>query len=296
MADDESSGSDLDEEEHPMTFNRREIETLENLLQSAEKYVGREDSIHSDSDSSIQADNINISQNIEELSPFIINRDDHPPTEANNQAETQSQVRMSNYTFASLERDMRSADTTSISLSILMEILLNGAPILTFFTKTQIDGECGIPIKFWITVLICLISANITQKLILLTIVRFCRRSRFVYSIISTGVVYFCLCTWLFYGNALFYSKMNNCVTNPETSRMAHLMIFFLGIGYVHMAYGIAYAILLPQAVMKYFFLQKLERKANQEIIQISESLNRVGFDPTIHKYETTCAICMNDF
>ena len=41
LADDESSGTDDDhDEEHPMTFNKDEIETLDRLLKDAEKYVG----------------------------------------------------------------------------------------------------------------------------------------------------------------------------------------------------------------------------------------------------------------
>lgn len=39
-----------------------------------------------------------------------------------------------------------------------------------------------------------------------------------------------------------------------------------------------------------------MQAKADREILQVSESLNRVGFDPLTHKYESTCAICLLDF
>ena len=141
-----------------------------------------------------------------------------------------------------------------------------------------------------------LISAGILQKFILLGIIRCCKDVRFLFSIVTTGIIYFSLCTWLVYGNYMYFSSQNDCQAREETSPMAQLMLFFISVGYLQILYGLTYAYLMPQAIMRYFFLQSLERKANQEILQVSESLNRVGFDPLVHKYESTCAICLLDF
>ena len=156
---------------------------------------------------------------------------------------------------------MRSADTTAIVLSILLDILLTGAPVTVYVKKFNGDftGDCGIPLRMWLFVNVILIAVSILQKLILLTIVRCCRKNRFIYSIISTGIVYFAMCTWLFYGNIIFYSKANDCTELPETKALAHLMLFFLSIGYIPMIYAVVYAVLLPQAVMKYLFLRDLD-------------------------------------
>ena len=61
----------------------------------------------------------------------------------------------------------------------------------------------------------------------------------------------------------MFYSELNDCKENPSTLRLVQIMFFFLTIGYVHLGYGIAFAIMLPAAIMKYIFLTKMESKQN---------------------------------
>jgi len=54
---------------------------------------------------------------------------------------------------------------------------------------------------------------------------------------------------------------MNDCAASKETGRLAHLMVFFLSVGYMHIGYGVAYTLLLPKAIMKYMILLRLEKR-----------------------------------
>ena len=74
------------------------------------------------------------------------------------------------------------------------------------------------------------------------------------------------------------------------------IMIFFLAMGYIHIAYGIAYTFLLPKAMIRYLILQRLDKHQSEEVIQISDSLIRVGLEPSLHKYEQCCAICLSNY
>lgn len=202
-------------EEGVMEFNREELENLENLLRQAEAYVGRVDSSASEDGSSAQDPSEDNSHNDESCPLIPISSVDmaFPPTERTLAVDVRSPIspsspyRHTNYRFEQLQNELRSADTSHIILQILMDAVLFAAPVTVFYKKHDSTGECGIPLKMWITVQICLIAASLFQKGVLFIVATFCRRIRFLFSIFTTAMVYFCTCTWLFYGNFLFFSK-----------------------------------------------------------------------------------------
>lgn len=126
------------------------------------------------------------------------------------------------------------SDSKRILLSIFFDLFLFSAVFYYFISHYDPSAECGIPQATWILVQMLLVTCGLLQKGLLLATVRYCRSIRFLFSLVTTGLVYFALCTWLFYGNMLYFSERNDCrEVSDATQRDACVMVFFLSVGYL---------------------------------------------------------------
>ena len=94
----------------------------------------------------------------------------------------------------------------AISIDFLIYIFL-----FLCYMEFLSDQECGIPMKNWLEIHLCLILLNSVQKFILIWIVRTFVRYRLIYNLLATTVIYLVMVGWLVYGNVIFFSEANDC-------------------------------------------------------------------------------------
>ena len=88
-------------------------------------------------------------------------------------------------------------------------------------------------------------------------VVQHCRASRFIYGVFSSSIIFTILLGWLMYGNAMYYSRKNNCMHTRETRVLSYLMLGYLYVGYIQIGYALSYAYCLPHAFVKWYQLRQ---------------------------------------
>lgn len=81
------------------------------------------------------------------------------------------------------------------------------------------------------------------------TVVQYCRSSRFIYGILTSGGVFGLLFCWLIYGNLMYFSRKNDCVRLKDTRIMAYLVLAYLYVGYIQIGYALSYVYVVPYAL-----------------------------------------------
>lgn len=180
--------------------------------------------------------------------------------------------------------------------SIFLDFAIYLIPTGIMSLRININAKCGIPMTNWITVLLLIICFSNLQKLFMLIVVQRCRTDRFVYGIFSSGLVFTVLFAWLIYGNILYYSRQNDCLHIKQTRLLSHLMLAYLYVGYIQIGYALSYVYVIPHAIMKWWSLASRRAQFRAQIQQISQTLARKDYDPIVHKFETVCAICLDEF
>ena len=79
------------------------------------------------------------------------------------------------------------------------------------------EASCGVPLTRWLVGLLMIIALANLQKLMMYAVVQYCRASRFIYGVVTSGFVFMLLFSWLVYGNLIYFSRRNDCVRNKET-------------------------------------------------------------------------------
>lgn len=146
-------------------------------------------------------------------------------------------------------------------LSVFIDLTIYVVPITILSSHINFSKECGIPLTFWLEGLICIIALSNLQKLMMFTVVQYCKASRFIYGILTSGVVFSILFGWLVYGNLMYFSRKNDCVRNKDTRVLAYLVLAYLYIGYIQIGYALSYVLIIPHAVHKYYLLKTRERQ-----------------------------------
>jgi hypothetical protein len=111
--------------------------------------------------------------------------------------------------------------------------LLFDVLILVMIQSFGANSSCGIPIYKWTVVYFIIIALRSIANLLRLYVVRHFFRYRNQYGVISFLIVDGAFLSWLFYGNFLFYSDLNDCQSNPDTNALYNLMLSLLLIGYL---------------------------------------------------------------
>lgn len=127
-------------------------------------------------------------------------------------------------------------------------------------------------------------------------VVQYCRADRFLYGIVTSGIAFTILFAWLIYGNILYYSKNNDCMRLKPTRLLAYVCLGYLYVGYIQIGYALSYAYIIPHALTKWWTLKSRSRAFQNQIDSISQTLARKDYDPVVHKYETMCPICLEEF
>lgn len=115
-----------------------------------------------------------------------------------------------------------------------------------------------------------IISIANLQKLMMYSVVQYCRASRFIYGVVSSSFVFILLFSWLVYGNLIYFSRRNDCVRNKDTRLLAHLVLGYLYVGYIQIGYALSYAYVLPTAILKWYQLRSRDRAFQRSLQQIS--------------------------
>mmetsp|Transcript_20149 Transcript_20149/g.24857 ORF Transcript_20149/g.24857 Transcript_20149/m.24857 type:complete len:103 (-) Transcript_20149:399-707(-) len=97
-------------------------------------------------------------------------------------------------------------------------------------------------------------------------VVQHCRASRFIFGIVSSGLVFSLLFAWLIYGNLIYFSRKNDCVRQKDTRLLAYLVLAYIYVGYIQIGYALSYAYILPHAILKWWQLKRRERVFQQQL------------------------------
>ena len=143
-----------------------------------------------------------------------------------------------------------------------------------FIIVVQIPAiSCDIPLPYWLVVFFCLNLVQTCDKFIrekiddaqCLQERRLVRKYLKILFVVSVELFYI---SWLIYGNALYYSKANNCTANY--SLLSFLMLCILIMGYFHF---LVYLIILGLVIAMYVIKCKNKRKDKRKQMMILKGL-----------------------
>ena len=98
------------------------------------------------------------------------------------------------------------------------------------------------------------------MKLFMYIVVQRCRASRFIYGVMTSGVVFMLLSAWLIYGNILYYSRKNDCIRKKDTRVLSVIVLAYLYVGYIQIGFALTYAYIVPHALAKWCSLMSRQR------------------------------------
>jgi len=123
--------------------------------------------------------------------------------------------------------------SNQIMLSIFIDFAIYVVPVTILGTHVDFSAQCGIPITRWLIGLLLIICLSNLQKLMMYIVVQNCRASRFIYGIVTSGLVFTMLFGWLVYGNLIYFSRRNDCVRQKDTRLLAYLVLAYIYVGYI---------------------------------------------------------------
>lgn len=182
--------------------------------------------------------------------------------------------------------------------SCICDALLFGLLIWGLLYFNDPKAKCGIPVLSWNIVYLSSFMANSLLRLGQIAVMRYCPRRKALYTIACFALVNLFMVAWLIYGNVLFYSEENDCRNFEETLGLSSMMFFFIIIGYVQFV-GLLVLICFGACLlllMRFLNERQVREISSTDAGRVVESLTRENFDPNVHKFEHTCAICMVDY
>ena len=117
--------------------------------------------------------------------------------------------------------------------SIFVDFTIYVVPLIIYGSRININAECGVPILNWLIGLFSIIGLTNLQKCFMYMVVNHCRASRFIYGVVTSGLTFILLISWLIYGNILFFSRKNDCIRKPDTRLISYIMLAYLYVGYI---------------------------------------------------------------
>ena len=168
--------------------------------------------------------------------------------------------------YGDMDRRQRENLSYQIMLSIFIDFTIYLVPVTVLGSHINFEAQCGIPLTNWLCGLLVIIGLFNLQKLLMYTVVQYCRASRFIYGIVSGGLVFTLLFGWLVYGNLMYFSRKNDCVRQRDTRVLAYLVLAYLYVGYIQIGYALSYVYIVPHAIMKYYQLKTRERQFHNQI------------------------------
>ena len=183
-----------------------------------------------------------------------------PPQEPDRESErSTTSHRMARALYGEVDSRERENLSNNIMLSIFIDFAIYVVPVTILSSHIDFHAHCGIPLTRWLCGLLLIICLSNFQKLMMYAVVQHCRASRFVYGIVSSGLVFTILFAWLVYGNLIYFSRKNDCVRQKDTRLLAYLVLAYIYVGYIQIGYALSYAYILPHAVYKWWQLKRRE-------------------------------------
>ena len=184
------------------------------------------------------------------------------------------------------------------------DMLILGLIMLMMSTGMQGKSQsCGIPIRMWLNVFFGVFAVRSASNLLKIWVMKHYYNSVVVFDVLKLLFIDGFLIAWLVYGNQIYYSRSNNCHSNPGTQFLDEFMSCILFIGYLLMA---MYGLILITLPCLFIYIRMQATNANfdgpsghvpqNQVPKIISSLSRVSFDPEKFKHENQCVICLVDY
>lgn len=105
------------------------------------------------------------------------------------------------------------------------------------------------------------------------------------------------LICWFILGNVLYYSKVNDCESKPQTFFISKFMQCILIVGYFAIPIYIVILFAIPYLNwLKQFEKQRATEESKRLLMELLQSLTRVKFNRSILNHDAQCAICLQEY